>query len=91
MIRGTQKRMVVVKTAESKCFEEAYFVVRRECPTGRDDMIGEANKIIEQLECGKRNAREERSGVFRNVALLVCGGGVGAMLTAILSLVVRLG
>ena len=53
MLRGAQKQMIVVRTRDSRLFEEAYFVVRRTCPgkqTGasKDDMLGEANRIIEK-------------------------------------------
>lgn len=55
MLRGSQKRMIVVRTRDSRVFEEAYFVMRR----GADkpgiqnsdadelDMLWEANRILE--------------------------------------------
>lgn len=50
MLRGSQKQMIVVRTRNSRMFEEAYFVMRR--GAGRDiadeaDMLWEANRIIE--------------------------------------------
>ena len=53
MVKGAQKQMIVVKTTDSRYFDEAYFVLRREVKRGRGvgrDMLSEANKILE--ECG---------------------------------------
>lgn len=88
MMRGTQKRMVVVKTAESNYFEEAYFVLRRGCSAAGSDMVNEANRIIEHFESGKREAKKDKKGFLMNIAFFVCGCGAGAILTAILTLVV---
>jgi hypothetical protein len=50
MLKGSQKSMIVVRTKDSRMFEEAYFVIRREAdkraadPT---DMLWEANRLIE--------------------------------------------
>ena len=58
MIKGAQKRMIVLKTADSAVFEEAYFVLRRENNCGEGDMVTEANRIIESS--GGKN-KEKRS------------------------------
>ena len=53
LVKGAQKQMIVVKTADSRYFDEAYFVLRREVKGARcvgRDMLAEANKILE--ECG---------------------------------------
>ncbi len=50
MIRGAQKQMIVVRTRNSRVFEEAYFVIRRNAGRGETDetdMLWEANRIIE--------------------------------------------
>lgn len=55
MLRGSQKRMIVVRTRDSRVFEEAYFVMRRGADRGRTagadtdelDMLWEANRILE--------------------------------------------
>ena len=48
MIRGAQKKMIVMKTSNSAVFEEAYFVLRRESGDFNEDMVREANRIIEE-------------------------------------------
>ncbi len=55
MIRGSQKKMIVVRTRDSRVFEEAYFVMRRDADragakeqdTDELDMLWEANRILE--------------------------------------------
>lgn len=50
MLRGSQKQMIVVRTRNSRMFEEAYFVMRRGADKGGADeldMLWEANRIIE--------------------------------------------
>lgn len=55
MLRGSQKKMIVVRTRDSRLFEEAYFVMRRDADRGvtgaKDadelDMLWEANRILE--------------------------------------------
>ena len=45
MIKGAQKQMIVLRTGNSRYFDEAYFVLRREVKprrTCRDEMIKEA-------------------------------------------------
>lgn len=56
MIRGAQKRMIVVKTGDSAIFEEVYFVMRRESSAERLDMLAEANKIIENCGCNRKKS-----------------------------------
>ena len=50
MLKGAQKRMIVIRTRDSRLFEEAYFVMRRDLPdngTNRSDMLWEANRLVE--------------------------------------------
>ncbi len=50
MLRGAQKQMIVVRTRDSRLFEEAYFVMRRGAgrqEEDRTDMLFEANRILE--------------------------------------------
>lgn len=50
MLKGSQKQMIVVRTRNSRMFEEAYFVMRRgagHSEADELDMLWEANRIIE--------------------------------------------
>lgn len=94
MLRGAEKRMIVVRTRDSRMFEEAYFVVRPEADRAeRDelDMLWEANRILESSMAGSKGEKTRpldtapsRFGLLRGVAwfllgLLTGGGTVGLL------------
>lgn len=88
MLKGAQKKMIVVKTADSKLFEEAYFVVRRDTMSSCDDMVGEANRIIDS--CTPKRKEKNRTKISLPIVALsafmggsVFGGGI-ALLVAYL-------
>ena len=65
MLKGAQKQMIVIRTGDSRYFDEAYFVLRREISGGREaqnDMIREANRILRQNEPEARARGERRRG-----------------------------
>ena len=72
MVKGAQKQMIVIKTGDSRYFDEAYFVLRREVRArgARRDMLAEANKILE--ECGAQS--KERRRHLPHALLLFAGG-----------------
>ena len=50
MLKGAQKQMIVIRTRDSRMFEEAYFVIRRSeenSRRGHGDMMIEAHRILE--------------------------------------------
>ena len=85
MLKGAQKRMIIVRTGDSRYFDEAYFILRRELPqrgTGRGDMLREANRILE--ECGvERRVRRRGGWVVFGVGLLL-GAGTALLLCLLL-------
>lgn len=85
MIKGAQKQMIVIRTGDSRYFDEAYFVLRREIKSTKskqDDMLLEANKILEEA------APSEKKGRFRHLvrnllpfaAGILCGGAVAVLI-----------
>ena len=50
MVRGCQRRVVRLRTKDSKIFEEAYFFLREDLSPAEKttDMIGEANRIVQE-------------------------------------------
>ncbi len=82
MIKGAQKRMVIVKTADSELFEEAHFVMRREEGGSKGDILREANRIIEE-SCGRRGRREHLLAKHKLACslLFLSGGAAGSLLT----------
>lgn len=79
MIRGAQKQMLVVRTGGSRYFDGAYFVLRRELPRrgeGREDILREANRILEESGLDPRPPRRCRRGWLLFGAGLLVGAGI---------------
>ena len=52
MIKGARKQMIVVRTGNSRYFNEAYFVLREDMQKDTrksKDILGEANRILTDL------------------------------------------
>ena len=79
MLKGAQKKMIVVKTQDSKVFEEAYFVMRTDTAASGEDMVSEANRIIEKC-CEKR--RDKRRRIDASVLVPVCAFMLGSIIGA---------
>lgn len=80
--RGSERRVIVVKSASSKHFEEAHFFLKAEegVPISMPDLLREANRIVEQslLPPKRKNQRERRHWFGR-------GFVVGMIVTAAIS------
>ena len=78
MLKGAQKRMIVIKTSDSKFFEEAYFVVKPNCHEDELDMIAEADRIAARFIDRKKSEKKMRAVGKKNVIFCLCGaiGGV---------------
>jgi hypothetical protein len=86
--------MIVVRTRDSRLFEEAYFVVRPDADKGvadGADMLWEANRILENSLAGARREGlpSPRDSRFRGSSLrgliwfgagLLTGGGASCLL-----------
>ncbi|MBO5511774.1 MAG: hypothetical protein J6B24_08590 [Clostridia bacterium] len=94
MLRGAEKRMIVVRTRDSRLFEEAYFVVRpeaegRECDS--PDMLWEANRILDSSmaaakgrEAGGSPSPSPRFGLMRGLVWFLLGLGTGGGIASLL-------
>lgn len=86
-IKGAQKQMIVVRTGNSRFFDEAYFVLRREVGNDRKirkDILQEANRILEENRL-MPHAPKHRRGIRMASWVLflaggLCGGGVSALM-----------
>ena len=82
MIKGAKKQMIVVRTGDSRYFDEAYFVLRKEVkehPRNKNDILSEANRILE--ESASVPHEKTRSRLIRWLFFLagsLCGGGLTA-------------
>lgn len=49
MLRGTQRKVIVLKDTKSGIFDEAYFIIKNSADSTKlttNDMVSEANRII---------------------------------------------
>lgn len=89
MLKGAQRRMVVVKTQDSRIFEEAYFVMRTDSAATGEDMVSEANRIIEAcVEKRRGGASRINMTLMVPTATFVGGCILGGLLTALVMLIV---
>ena len=89
MIKGAKKQMIVIRTGDSRYFDEAYFVLRGDAgnKTARDtDILHEANRILsENHPTGARTLpRRWLKWLFFGIGCL-CGAAL-ATLTGLLFL-----
>ena len=92
MLRGAKKNMIVVRTRDSRVFEEAYFVMRRDKrpnPADEKDILWEANRILESslptAEQAKTSSKQTTAipllkNLFWYGAGLISGVGLGVLL-----------
>ena len=83
MVRGTQKQMVVLRTNNSRYYEEAYFVLRDGCRTGstaEGSMMAEANRILDESMLMPQPRKKKRLSRW---AAFGVGVGVGVVLSVV--------
>ena len=86
MIKGARKEMIVVRTANSRYFDEAYFVLRDDAQKERrksTDILGEANRILAQITPDYTATAKKQGSKWLFF-------GIGGCLGAILSVLVML-
>ncbi len=85
MLKGAQKRMIVVKTEDSFLFEEAYFVIRRGAEARGGSIVEEANRIIENCGChDKKRRKPSKREIVAWTATFLGGSGIGGALVGII-------
>jgi hypothetical protein len=66
MLKGAQKRMVMLRTADSSLFETAYFILRDDgnasADTKQPTMLEEANRILDQSFTPRTAAKGKNGG-----------------------------
>ena len=89
MLKGAQKQMIVVKTAENRFFEEAYFVVRPNTKADGEDMVSEAYKVIDACTDKKRGKKERGVKKYLLTFAVFCSGtAFGALLMGLIQALV---
>ena len=89
MLKGAQKRMYVVKMGQDSPFEEAYFVLKRECDAVvGTDMVSEATRIIKQSVGQEQERACGNKRLWQSVLIFACGlvtgGGIVAAICLLL-------
>ena len=86
MIKGARKEMIVVRTANSRYFDEAYFVLREDTQKQRQsstDILSEANRILAEMAPESSRINKKRNRPWVSFAI---GGFCGAVLSLIVTL-----
>ena len=79
MLRGLQRKAVIVKTTESSIFEEAIFFLRETGEPKKEttDMVSEANRIIAKTDGRACASADVLKRILRFVACFFCGAALG--------------
>jgi hypothetical protein len=86
MIKGARKQMIVVRTGNSRYFNEAYFVLRENMQKDArksKDILGEANRILTELAPDTQREQKKARSSWLYFGI---GGICGAVLALILTL-----
>lgn len=75
MLKGYQRKLVMVRTKNSKIFESAFFILRSSAAVTHADMVDEANRILN--ECG-----EPRRRIKPHVRHILTAAGISFLLGA---------
>lgn len=74
MIKGVQKKVIMMQIGKNDMFESAYFILRddREKKGEKNDMVKEANRIINESisPCEKRQKHSGRLSAFAFGAMI---------------------
>lgn len=89
MLKGAQKRMIVVRTNDSSIFEEAYFVVKSNYDCKEMDMVAEAERIIDSA-MPKKEKKKRLLGEKKTLMVGVCGAVIGTAVGIVLSFVFKM-
>ena len=77
MLRGYQRKLVMIRTKNSKVFESAFFIMRSASSVTHREMVDEANRIL--AECGD-SRKKGRKLWDRHIWMAL---GIGFLLGAI--------
>ena len=87
MIKGAQKQMIVVRTGDSRFFDEAYFVLRREISPTRHtehEMLAEAGRILRERTEAPIKAHKKKGRFLLSFLLGFLIGGASTALVCLL-------
>ena len=85
-LKGTQKRMIAIKTNDSQLFEEAYFVLKPNIDNNNTDMVAEAEKII-RSRVSEKDKKPQKWFSYKNAVTATVSFLLGAAVCALIFLV----
>ncbi len=88
MVRGTQRKVIVVKDTKSGIFDEAYFIVKNSADSAHlttSDMVSEADRIISNCAVSSYNNEKKESEKYLRplwffIGILCCDVFLAAVL-----------
>lgn len=87
-MRGCQRKVIFLKNTGSDMFDEAYFVVSRDCEKEKiceDSMIAAANRIInDSIELDKEKKKKR---IIRFILKNILPFAIGACLSAVVMII----
>jgi len=92
MLKGCQRKMIVVQGRDKEIFETAYFVLRRESEKRAlqdRDLLEEANRIINEQKIHDPTERKAKRHRLRGVLLWLSGVLMGIGGTVIVTALAR--
>ena len=91
MLRGCQKKIILLKNTGSELFDEAYFILREDAPVrslpAEPDMIREANRILEESQIPGRITGRRSAALRSWLCYLAGAGSCGAVMGLVLWLI----
>lgn len=85
MIKGTERKIIFLKSTKSKKFDEAYFVLKDDLINDDDtEILREAEKILFSAEHCKKSKKKTNFS-FKGLFLFFLGLSLGAVVSLILS------
>ncbi|MBQ8383302.1 MAG: hypothetical protein IJX47_08880 [Clostridia bacterium] len=79
LLKGANRRMVVVRSRDSKLFEEAHFILREEsADAALPDLLEEANRIVEKSHFPAPRRAIRKNGIPFTAGVFM-GAGVEAL------------
>ena len=92
MLKGIQKKIIVIKTHKNSCFESAFFILRsdRRQSLDENEIIYEAHRIISEGERQRKKKHFNTSAhpIASVILSLICGIALGSASVWIIWLIV---
>ena len=85
MLKGTQKRILQIKSPNSALFEEAYFILKPTSDEARDDdMVTEAERLLASATLPKKKRRFSLS--WEDVLVFLAGVALSFVIFGVIAL-----